>query len=75
MTAIKKIERIIERLHVMDDQQLDKVFNLVINDGEDIHRFTDEEREALRAANRQIEAGNFFTHAEANKKVSEWLKK
>lgn len=76
MTAIEKKQLIVEHLQgINDEAKLDKVFNLVVNGEEDIHYFTEAQHKALDEAQREIEAGNYYTHEEANKKMREWLKK
>ena len=76
MNAVEIKQKIVAHLDGINDTDLlVNVLNLVNGEGQKVHYFTEEEHKLLDEAEREIEAGNFYTNDEVNKMADEWLKK
>ena len=76
MTAVEIKNKIVAHLDGINDTDfLVNVLNIVNGEGQKVHYFTKEEHQLLDEAEREIEAGNFYTNDEVNKMADEWLKK
>ena len=71
-------ERLIKRIQETSDPDLLKeIYRLLEIDFDDLelYKLSDEQRDAIREAQQQINQGDFLTHEQANKEIEEWLKK
>ena len=71
-------ERLIKRIQeTYDPDLLKEIYRLLEIDFDDLelYKLSDEQRDAIREAQQQINQGDFLTHEQANKEIEEWLKK
>lgn len=69
-------ERLIEKIHQVDDQQtLEEIYLLLtINFDDKVYLLPDDLKTAIHEAEEQIENGQFLTSEQAHKRTEAWLR-
>lgn len=79
MSTVELKNRLIEKIHSTNDQQvlMDVIrlmnINLADMDIEEPFKLTNEMNQAIDKARNQIKKGEYFTHEEAKQEMSKWL--
>lgn len=70
-------EQLIKKIQETTDKDiLEEVYRLLeINFNDEVYNLTNEQKNAIKEAQKQIKKGDYLTEEQANNQVEEWLKK
>lgn len=77
MSTIERKKRIVKKIEDINDEELLLVLEhlMELRDKDEIMQLSSAQKEALLAAEKDIEAGNLLSDAEAKRQIDEWLSK